>query len=272
MPDEATVNLLWTGGWDSTFRLLTLVENENVKINIYYIINRERKSFNIELNTMDSILNDIFVRFPGAKDRILSITHFNRNDITPNREIQKKYEYLNNISSFGHQYVYVAEFALMFGLSNLEMSVAFNDGRIYRHLENNCVPVEDPVIGQYHRLTSSIDDNSPYSMFKFFTFPVITVSKIDMMNIAKKNGVLNILKKTWFCHSPINDKICGTCNPCKCAMTEGMAFRLPIRSRLRYYAAPIRSRLRYYVHHVFDLLKREGPVAVFKKAVKKIKL
>jgi len=53
--DEGEVNLLWTGGWDSTFRLLYLVFVEKRRVQPYYIVDTERRSTLNELKTMHLI-------------------------------------------------------------------------------------------------------------------------------------------------------------------------------------------------------------------------
>ena len=47
------VNLLWTGGWDSTFRLCQLILVKRKNVQPYYIIDNKRKSLQKELITMD---------------------------------------------------------------------------------------------------------------------------------------------------------------------------------------------------------------------------
>lgn len=53
------VTILWTGGWDSTFRLLCLAENEDISIQPVYVIDENRKSKEYELDAMNKILTMI---------------------------------------------------------------------------------------------------------------------------------------------------------------------------------------------------------------------
>lgn len=256
-----TVNLLWTGGWDSTFRMLTLAANNKVRVQPYYIASAERKSSGIERETMQNILKDIYARFPGSEERISPVSLIPRESITGNDKLRYKYDTLNALSPFGTQYTFLAEWSLMSGIDNLEMSIAFKDGRVYAHLDGRCERLEDPVTGEYYRIYPEYtEDSSPYSLFKCFLFPVLGISKIDMMRKAKQAGVFDILNKSWFCHNPHNNRPCGTCNPCKCAMTEGMAFRLPFGAKARYYLNPVKRAV--------NVLK-SGGVKSFAKAVAK---
>lgn len=47
--------ILWTGGWDSTFRVLDLVLNKKKNIQPYYILDERRASTEIEIATMEKI-------------------------------------------------------------------------------------------------------------------------------------------------------------------------------------------------------------------------
>lgn len=79
MTNYKKVNLLWTGGWDSTFRLLQLIE-ENVQIQLFYFIDEKRKSTNIEIERMKKILKYI----KGKKDFraiVKDINYINVKDI-----------------------------------------------------------------------------------------------------------------------------------------------------------------------------------------------
>lgn len=49
------VNLLWTGGWDSTFRLLELLEHTGQTIQPHYIVDPGRPSFKLEMKQMAEI-------------------------------------------------------------------------------------------------------------------------------------------------------------------------------------------------------------------------
>lgn len=53
-----TVTLLWSGGWDGTFRLLQLASNP-ICIQPIYVIDRNRKSFEYEQKAMNQIIENI---------------------------------------------------------------------------------------------------------------------------------------------------------------------------------------------------------------------
>ncbi len=72
------------------------------------------------------------------------------------------------------------------------------------------------------------------TIFQYSIFGISDVSKKDAEVIAREKGWIEIMKKTWFCFTPVNGKPCGICNPCKDAMNEGMEWRMPYISQFRY--------------------------------------
>ena len=58
-----------------------------------------------------------------------------------------------------------------------------------------------------------------------------------MKDFFVRHNYVDIMKTTWFCHSPINGKPCGKCNPCKGVVEEGMAERLDEEALERYRKA-----------------------------------
>lgn len=230
--NRLVVDLLWTGGWDSTFRLLQLCRMKHVIIQPHYIIDWGRGSHRLELETMEKIRAMILSRFPLIVNRLRSTVLMDINTIIPNDNIRKKWRQLYEQAPLGIQYQWLAEYALEHGLKNLEMSVVKEIGSI--HLKEVCELRQTPSLGELWYLSERIDDNSPYSIFRDFSFPVLGVSKPEMLVIAEQEGVLDILNHSWFCFSPIKGQPCGLCNPCKCAIEGGMSHRLPLAARLRH--------------------------------------
>jgi len=87
--------------------------------------------------------------------------------------------------------------------------------------------------GHVYQIKRSLSDEHPKSIYKYFRFPLLDFTKIDMLEHSKRRGYFDILNLSWFCFTPINGKPCGLCNPCKTAVHEGMDHRLPSESLLR---------------------------------------
>ena len=52
------IKILWTGGWDSTFRVIEL-SRKNVVIQPIYVLDSGRKSTDYELKAIDKIIQDL---------------------------------------------------------------------------------------------------------------------------------------------------------------------------------------------------------------------
>jgi len=65
------------------------------------------------------------------------------------------------------------------------------------------------------------------TVFGSMHFPIIQISKMDMLDGYRSMGLTKILEKTWFCHTPVRGEPCGVCNPCKHAIQEGLDFKIP---------------------------------------------
>src|SRR5687768_2173151 len=102
---ENPVKLLWTGGWDSTFRLLDLLLVKKRAVQPYYIISRSRQSCEMEIKTMEKIRNLIFKKNPETRKMLLPLITKERNSIAISKDITEKYNQLFSITYLGDQYV-----------------------------------------------------------------------------------------------------------------------------------------------------------------------
>jgi hypothetical protein len=70
---SAAPALLWTGGWDSTFRLLWLVLVEQRPVQPVYLIDACRGSTGMELRAMAAIRREVARQHPEAAARLLPV-------------------------------------------------------------------------------------------------------------------------------------------------------------------------------------------------------
>lgn len=231
------VNLLWTGGWDSTFRLLQLSSLE-IEIQPYYFIDRGRKSKDIEIKQMKLILEKI-KKNKIFKASINDIIFVEVEDILANmknEEVSTIYKELKEKYKLGSQYEWIS---LYCNSKNLDMELGIeksSQSKILKVLNNEECNLKNKENDFLENRKIIGNRNSKfYPMGKHFIFAITEYSKKDMEEIAKNNGWLAIMKLTWFCHNPINGKPCGYCNPCKDAMNLGMEWRMPLVSKIRYY-------------------------------------
>lgn len=232
------VNLLWTGGWDSTFRLLQLSEKE-VEIKIFYFIDKKRKSASIEIKRMQKILEEI-KNLKNSKAKINNINYIEVDTIKnemKNKKITDASKYLVEKYKIGTQYEW---FALFCNYSNIDMEIGVEKplstiGEAIYGEKGKLIEIKEEKFNNRLRIETLDKTSSIYYLMKNFIFPLTTLTKKDMEKIAKEKEWIEIMKLTWFCHQPINNKPCGYCNPCQDAMKYGMSWRMPLISKIRYY-------------------------------------
>ena len=229
------VMILWTGGWDSTFRLLQLAENE-IQIQPVYLIHKDRAGTKYEKVAMQNILTKI-KQDKSFKAEILETKLYEVDWVLENckdDEISKAYQYLHKKYKVGKQYEW---FALLCKKLNIKMETAVvhqYHGVVEDAIEAEGVlkPIEEDILeGRYHVLPGG--GQKAFLVFGNLILPVINLTKQDEGRIAREKGWMDIMELTWFCHSPINGKPCGFCNPCDDAMHTGMEWRLPKEAQNR---------------------------------------
>src|SRR5512137_620139 len=107
-----SIYLFWTGGWDSTFRLLYLIFICKQTVQPIYIVeDKGRASVNIEMQTMDIILQEIKKKDPEALKLVQPIVFKQLSEIQIDNEISDAYERTVKNIPLGGQYVYLASYA-----------------------------------------------------------------------------------------------------------------------------------------------------------------
>ena len=226
--NNEVANLLWTSGWDSTYRLMDLLSKGRT-VQPYYICFRLRKSTQMELNRMDEIRAYLGRKDPALANAILPTIVVAQKSIRKVPAIRESYESITQDHYLGKQYVLLASYALQSGISNLELSIHADDKA--RHVIKDEVEFRDDPYGGYYKIRDDAD--SPVAtIFRNFVFPVLQLSKLDMQKSAAERGFLDVMELTWFCHNPTPDgQPCGTCNPCNYTRNEGLGRRVPKVSR-----------------------------------------
>lgn len=231
MADRETVQLLWTGGWDSTFRLLEVLLVHGCRVQPWYLRDDERASSDWEWSAMQEVREEIQRQNPEAGDRLLPTRVVPVSEIEPNPEISSRYVK----TSLGSQYDWLARFADQFGIEGLELSVEKRGSRLYKMLWPNVDRIEG-CGGASYQLKKDIS-RSELELFRSFSFPILDRTKADLRREAASRGWEEMMGLTWFCHEPRDGRPCGKCTPCMITIQEGLGTRIPrlrrIRPRLR---------------------------------------
>ncbi len=251
-----TVNILWTGGWDSTFRVLSLVSGYDCTLQPYYVLDRQRRSWEIELATIDRIIERCSRPEAAFRGRILRPRIEEKDAIAENPEITANFRRLQARGHVAPQSEWLSRFVRQSGIPALEFCIHKDDRTeeiLSGHVREKAgFPTVTYVLAE--------DEEPALSIYRGFEFPLFKLTKSDMMAVAEREGFLDILEMAWFCHTPIAGPApCGVCTPCHGAIEEGMGHRVGWRGHLRFHtlgrlkaALPegLKRRLRPLVHAV----------------------
>ncbi|KHE71408.1 7-cyano-7-deazaguanine synthase [Halobacillus sp. BBL2006] len=242
-------NVLWTGGWDSTYRVLNLVLDQKKTIQPYYVLDSVRPSTKMELKTMERIKR-LMVEFdPEAEQRILETIEIKKDEIPLNPDFTKEYEKLRKEYRLGDQYDWLGRYAESVNMDTLELSV-HHDDKAQGMIKDDVVKIED---GEdfYYRVVDN-PSHPAFVIFQKYRFPLLEITKLEMEEKAKERGYAHIMEETWFCHTPKkNGEPCGLCNPCKYTQEEGLGRRIPEPTRaerIRYFLFKVNRRLKKIVN------------------------
>lgn len=207
------VHLFWTGGWDSTFRLLEAAISERRQVQPYYVIDPDRASHPAELRAMEQIRTK--ANAGAAEGRIAPLITLHRSDLRVTSDISQAYHRLKQIGPLGSQYAWLAAARRKLDLPAIELSIHQDD--------------------KAHRFLVKGLEGSPavQTLFAGYEFPLREMTKSEMHRAAERAGFLPLLELSWFCHSG-GTLPCGLCSPCGDAMRENMSYRMPRRAKLRY--------------------------------------
>jgi len=223
------VKLFWTGGWDSTFRLLQLVLEEKELVQPYYLIDPNRQSLRNEIQAMSEIKKRLFNEHPYTQDLILPTVFCEIGDITPDEELTEAYIIFRRTKNVDFQYSWITRYCKQNQFFDMELCVE-GLGRAKEPPErlvftSFLVPIDGTRAA---RIADEFKDTVVQTLFQFFHFPIRGYNRQDMEAEAKARGWVDYLYMTWFCHYPVRGHYpCGNCDPCDLTIVQGYARRIP---------------------------------------------
>lgn len=213
--DPSCVNLFWTGGYDSTFRLLQLVIIENKCVNPIYLnfkgldgVNIRRQNVPFELASMEKIINELhylgyghlvrpltIVTYVGLSDEVLAATTKMYNDGHLRRPIS--------------QYAHMIQFALDHNIIIEECAE--------KSIHSTSYKLVTPYLNKNKLIdVHKIVDRPELYVIRNLRFPTIDLTKHDMLKIAKQYNFDYILSFTKTCWYPTKTgSPCGNCPMCR---------------------------------------------------------
>jgi hypothetical protein len=223
-PVPQNINVLWTGGWDSTYRVIQLVRLGK-SVNPHYLVDPYRDSTKFEIDTINKISDILNKRYGGL---IKKVKIFDSKKLDIDQGMQRYYEEILEIGYLGSQYLQLATYCKKFEIKDLDLCI-HKDDKAYDYVHEFIEETEDGIC--------YLSENAPErisAIFKYFRFPVLDMTKLEMEDDAKIWHDEDIMEMTWFCHQPFFGKSCGSCNPCMYTIDEGLSRRFSKVALIRY--------------------------------------
>jgi 7-cyano-7-deazaguanine synthase in queuosine biosynthesis len=218
--------ILWTGGWDSTFRLLQLVIEYKVPVQPIYLIDFNRKSFPLEIAVIQKIKDALGEEHPYTRKLIRPTKLYLIDDLQSNRDVEANFKKLLGQQYLGVQYKHFANLVRNEKITAMELSI-HRDDRAHMFLDGYVKEIHS-AIGTVTKLDQKRSP-APLNIFRSLTFPLFNLTKTEMHKRAIELGFDTYMHMTWFCYNPVGGEMipCGRCNPCKYTKSEDMAWRVP---------------------------------------------
>ncbi|KQY51827.1 hypothetical protein [Lysobacter sp. Root494] len=242
------VNLLWTGGWDSTFRLLQLLLRHRVPVVPHYLEDPTRPSTQIELETMARIRDCLRIAYPHTRGLLQPLRIASVGNVAEDAEIDRALQDIREKVFIGSQYSWLPAYCKHGAIGNMELGVHVDD-KVQALLRSFAMEFEHPAGFHSIRVDPRHSGSPEFTLFGYFSFPLFHIDKVGIGRQATAEGWDAIMEMTWFCHRPSHGKPCGICAPCVYTIEEGLAHRIPASRRVlsyfyRRFALPMKAPLR----------------------------
>ncbi|MFO7857945.1 MAG: hypothetical protein R6V11_03395 [Ectothiorhodospiraceae bacterium] len=232
------VNIFWTGGWDSTFRVMELLHLTDRPIQPHYVIDPRRRSSEMEIRTMERITRALIEGGFAEEERIRPLKTHRREEIPHDDAIDQAFREITRTHRVGNQYRWLAMLVKGEGLDGIELGI--ERGSIYPVVNSALTALDQKL----HTKTVAPNSGSVSALFGRYSLPLIERGDAELRRHATESGWDRILAHTCFCHSPLLGRYpCGTCRPCMLMIErKGEGNRVGWRGKLRYWLVerPIR--------------------------------
>lgn len=213
---ENVHHVFWTGGLDSSFRVINLLRTSGELVQPHYVIRHEESTGN-EIDAMNNIRRGVTRLYPDIRPNLLPTIYINEEMIPANEEVDAAVEAMRKeISRIHEQYQILANYCKAYQIEEIDLT--------YERLTGGVSPATKGVSQHFGR-------TFPFDNFRN---PHTNITKKKCYEQAKVEGWGELLKMTSFCRRPRKKGIpCGICGPCCDAVKEGMGFRLPLIPRMK---------------------------------------
>ncbi|MBE7046078.1 MAG: hypothetical protein E7396_01545 [Ruminococcaceae bacterium] len=219
---EGPIAIFWTGGWDSTYRVVEL-SRQKVTVQPIYVLDEDRSSCERELQSIEKITNMLNER-EETQGEILPIKIIKVKDIPKNKDISKKIKNLRKTYGWGEQHDWTARVATMY--PGIEMCIE-KVTKGYMPTRKIIKDHGELELGPHgYQVKKEVSDEYLMAALGNITLPIFETTEVEMLENIKEWGYEDVMENIWFCHKPINGKPCGFCSPCHTKYDSGMEFML----------------------------------------------
>ena len=219
------VELLWSGGWDSTFRLCQLARESDVDVQPYYL-KLPRSGWEEELKTIPRIW-ELLQKHPKRRAQIRPVIYIEKDDLPIPDDIEASWQrFRGEPYELGGQYRRIAVFA------RKHPGIELGQERYYKKLghlrklllEKGHMKLTKDQVGYFDKNDC---DPDVYNLFGNLSLPICEMHEPQMAKLIHRWGFEDIMDHVWFCYTPVNGEPCGLCVPCLTKHKNGMYKLLP---------------------------------------------
>lgn len=223
------ISIFWTGGWDSTYRVVEL-SRQKVTVQPVYIFDKTRKSNERELKAIEKITNMLNER-PETQGEILPVRIIKVEDIPANDDIENKIKVLRKSYGWGIQHDWTARVATMY--PGIEMCIE-KVTKGYMPTRKIIADHGELELGCHgYQVKKEASDEYLIAALGNITLPIFETTEVEMLENIRAWGYEDVMENIWFCHIPINGKPCGLCSPCHTKYDSNMEFMLSEKAQER---------------------------------------
>ena len=222
-------DLLWTGGFDSTFRLCQLAKEEKM-VQPYYIMNPQRHSTALEIKAQQNILD--FLNQKGLGNTILPVQYVELNSIPFNIEISNSFETIQK------KFFMLPQFRWLSAFSKMHKGIELCNEKPPRSVSaiHNIFYWKATLKNDEFGRTVLDKEKSDATIFFFFgdfSYPILDKTEIEMFSLLKEWGLADVIDLIRFCDME-QEEPCGIC-PCCVGKWDVGIFSFPKEAKRRYF-------------------------------------
>ena len=235
MADAPPVHhVMWTSGWDSTYRVADLVLVHGRTVQPWYVVDPDRRTAHTELDHIRRIRARLAAIDPSTVNRLRPTAVRRVSDIRPDPAFAAATQRVGAREPLTPQQQFLPLLVRQEGVGRMElcstaddhMADAFATSRVRR----NSAPAPD----DWWFLDAAGDDADALAVWGGYALPVLHVTKLEMAEAAGRAGFADVMELTWFCRWPTAfGHACGQCVPCQVTWEAGLRRRLPVLTPTR---------------------------------------